>query len=265
MAFNKKQVQVGSIRLTYLGKTGTGTVIIALHGNSCSSESWHQFLEDSAKTDYRIIVPDLPGHGTSDKATDPENDYTIGGLANIIKQFIDVLEIESYICIGHSLGGHIAYNLLVNDPRLNQAITFAAPPVSLPLEDSLPLAYLPNPAFSNLFKGDLTESDIHETAVSFDPHPMPFVYDAIRNTDPEFRIRFGQSVGTLNGMQDEFNVVNRNKDRVILIVNTKDRIVNPTYYDRFNSSMCCMVEVENHSPHHLKNWMLQVLEESIAT
>jgi pimeloyl-ACP methyl ester carboxylesterase len=261
----KKHINTGDILINYLEKKGDGAVIIALHGNSCSSLAWQQFLKDAAGCNYRIIAPDLPGHGDSDKAKNPENDYTIGGLAKIIIKFLDALNIESYFCIGHSLGGHISYNLLVNDKRLRKAITLGAPPFSLPLENSLPLAFIPNPALSGLFKGELTDSEINDIAQCIDPDPQPFVFDAIRKTDPEFRTRMGESIGTLNGVQDEAKAVNENRDRITLIVNKKDALVNADYYKQFNSSICYHVEEETHSPHHSETWMLQVIEGLLPT
>jgi hypothetical protein len=109
----------------------------------------------------------------------------------------------------------------------------------------------------------LTESEINDTANSFDPVPKSFVIDAIRKTDPEFRISLGNSVGTLNGIQDEVIAVNQNKDRVTLIVNKNDSLVNADYYSQFTPSICYQVDEQTHSPHHLENWLLPVIEEII--
>jgi pimeloyl-ACP methyl ester carboxylesterase len=54
---------------------------------------------------YRVIAPDLLGHGESDK---PRGDYSVGAFAVLLRDFLDALDIPQVTVIGHSLGGGIA-------------------------------------------------------------------------------------------------------------------------------------------------------------
>ncbi|MBC6416946.1 MAG: alpha/beta fold hydrolase, partial [Rhodospirillales bacterium] len=50
----------------------TGQPVLLIHGNSsCSQVFVHQLESDLAK-DYRLLAFDLPGHGASPPAADPE-------------------------------------------------------------------------------------------------------------------------------------------------------------------------------------------------
>jgi pimeloyl-ACP methyl ester carboxylesterase len=58
-----------------------GPVVLLIHGNSASSEIFrHQFAASFARS-YRLLALDLPGHGASTDAADPQNSYTVPGYA----------------------------------------------------------------------------------------------------------------------------------------------------------------------------------------
>ena len=54
---------------------------------------------------YRVIAPDLLGHGESDK---PRGDYSVGAFAVLLRDLLDSLDVTRVTVIGHSLGGGIA-------------------------------------------------------------------------------------------------------------------------------------------------------------
>jgi pimeloyl-ACP methyl ester carboxylesterase len=54
---------------------------------------------------YRVIAPDLLGHGESDK---PRGDYSLGAFAASLRDLLDALGIARATIIGQSLGGGIA-------------------------------------------------------------------------------------------------------------------------------------------------------------
>jgi len=55
---------------------GNGPAVLLIHGIGDSSDTWAPVIPGLAQH-YRVIVPDLLGHGHSDK---PRADYSIGGL-----------------------------------------------------------------------------------------------------------------------------------------------------------------------------------------
>lgn len=79
-------------------------VIVLLHGWGQNIEMMHP-IGEQFKKEYRIVVLDLPGFGNSDE---PKEIWTVYDYAECIKQFLNSLEIENPIIMGHSFGGKIS-------------------------------------------------------------------------------------------------------------------------------------------------------------
>lgn len=82
---------------------GKGEVIVLLHGFCGSSEYWEKVIP-LLTANYRVIAPDLRGHGASDA---PLGAYTIEQMADDVLSVLDALEIPECYLLGHSLGGYI--------------------------------------------------------------------------------------------------------------------------------------------------------------
>jgi pimeloyl-ACP methyl ester carboxylesterase len=63
---------------------------------------------------HRIIAVDLPGHGGSAKGA---GDYSLGGMANVLRDLMGALELERATVAGHSLGGGIAMQFAYQYPE----------------------------------------------------------------------------------------------------------------------------------------------------
>src|ERR1700712_2639839 len=83
---------------------GAGEVLLLVHGMGGSSSSWQELVPKLAKK-YRVIAPDLLGHGLSDK---PRGDYSVGAFAVLLRDLLDTLGVPKATIVGHSLGGGIA-------------------------------------------------------------------------------------------------------------------------------------------------------------
>jgi pimeloyl-ACP methyl ester carboxylesterase len=83
---------------------GVGEVLLLIHGMGGSSKTWSAVIPMLAMK-YRVIAPDLLGHGQSDK---PRGDYSVGAFAVLLRDLLDALDIPQVTIIGHSLGGGIA-------------------------------------------------------------------------------------------------------------------------------------------------------------
>ena len=87
--------------------------IFFIHGNSGSSRLWEKQFNDELFSDYRLIAFDLPAHGQSSSSKDPDNDYSVIGLAKIIANAVLLLDPEnSFILAGFSLGTNIVVETL---------------------------------------------------------------------------------------------------------------------------------------------------------
>ncbi len=89
--------------LSYLD-SGSGQAVLFIHGILGSQRQWLRLIDRLDDSD-RVIVPDLFGHGESDK---PLGDYSLGGHAGTLRDLLDHLGIERVTLVGHSLGGGIA-------------------------------------------------------------------------------------------------------------------------------------------------------------
>ncbi len=116
-----------------------GTPLIYIHGYSGSAFEAFYFQDDLGP-DYRIIAPDLPGAGLSEK---PDIEYTVDYYVEFVRNFADALGIERYDLIGHSMGGQIATVLAARgEPALDRLILIA--PYGLEGEASRVLEFLSN-------------------------------------------------------------------------------------------------------------------------
>lgn len=99
-------------------KTGSGPVLLLLHGLACDRTTWDRVIPLLAKK-YTVIAPDLLGHGLSDK---PRADYTLGGYANGMRDLLTVLGIDKVTVVGHSFGGGIAMQFAYQFPERTQRV-----------------------------------------------------------------------------------------------------------------------------------------------
>lgn len=88
-------------------------VVLLIHGIAGSSKTWEATLPLLA-AGYRIIAPDLLGHGESAK---PEGDYSLGAYASGLRDLLAILGVDKATLVGHSLGGGIAMQLAYQHPE----------------------------------------------------------------------------------------------------------------------------------------------------
>lgn len=93
---------------------GEGPVVLFIHGMAGSSNTWRQVL-DPVSQHYRVIAPDLIGHGESAK---PVGDYSLGAYASGLRDLLGVLGVSRVTVVGQSLGGGVAMQLAYQHPEL---------------------------------------------------------------------------------------------------------------------------------------------------
>src|SRR6202045_4871127 len=91
---------------------GAGEVVLLIHGMGGSSSSWRALVPILAKK-YRVIAPDLLGHGQSDK---PRGDYSLGAFAVWLRDLLDELGVTQATVVGHSPGGGGAVPFVFQHP-----------------------------------------------------------------------------------------------------------------------------------------------------
>jgi pimeloyl-ACP methyl ester carboxylesterase len=91
---------------------GEGAPLLLVHGLMTSNYSW-RYVYDAFARSHRVVIPDLPGCGDSDK---PEADYDPRALARWLAAFQRTLGIRGCGIVGNSLGGYISMWLALEDP-----------------------------------------------------------------------------------------------------------------------------------------------------
>ena len=104
-------------RVAYLDE-GEGEVILLLHGIAGSSQTWRSLIRPLSRH-YRVVAPDLLGHGDSTK---PRTDYSLGAFSVLLRDFLDELGIARATLVGHSLGGGIAMQFIYQHPDYGQRL-----------------------------------------------------------------------------------------------------------------------------------------------
>ncbi len=101
-------VSLSSGQLFYREANPTATeTVLFIHGNSASGGAFERQMTDQNFA-QRMIAIDLPGHGQSENAQNPEKTYSFGGYGNTLIEFLDSLKLSNVVIVGWSLGGHIA-------------------------------------------------------------------------------------------------------------------------------------------------------------
>jgi pimeloyl-ACP methyl ester carboxylesterase len=97
-----KKLTVQDSTLAYID-SGSGNPIVLLHG-FCGSSSYWEYVIPTLSADFRVIAPDLPGHGQSNSL---KASSTIENIADQVKNLLDALNLQEVTMFGHSLGGYI--------------------------------------------------------------------------------------------------------------------------------------------------------------
>lgn len=98
-----KKVHLSTGKMIAYEEAGTGTPIVLLHGYCGSLHYWDDVIP-LLSAGYRVIAPDLRGHGSSSAG---EGVYSMEQLAGDTAELLDHLNLQKVFLLGHSLGGYI--------------------------------------------------------------------------------------------------------------------------------------------------------------
>lgn len=109
---------------------GVEQTIVLLHGYAGCAETWEHQINHFSKN-YRVIAPDLRGHGQSDA---PFTRYTMGELVADLYRITQYLELpEQFILVGHSFGGSISVEYADAHPEQISHLVLIATAVEWPM------------------------------------------------------------------------------------------------------------------------------------
>ncbi len=90
---------------------GEGPVLLLLHGTGAATHSWRDLAPLLAR-DFKVIAPDLPGHGFTD--TPPGSGLSLDGMARSLEALLQTLGVEPVMAVGHSAGAALALRLALD-------------------------------------------------------------------------------------------------------------------------------------------------------
>jgi pimeloyl-ACP methyl ester carboxylesterase len=83
---------------------GNGPAIVFIHGFLESSGIWKNYIR-KLSSQYRVIAPDLPGHGLSDSIASV---HSMDLMAEAVNRILIEQQVKSCLLVGHSMGGYVA-------------------------------------------------------------------------------------------------------------------------------------------------------------
>ncbi len=86
-----KTLSVWGLNVRYV-QAGEGPVVVLLHGLAASLLTWYCNIDVLADAGYRVIAPDLPGYGESDKPS--HLDYSPESAADFVYDFSQELGLD---------------------------------------------------------------------------------------------------------------------------------------------------------------------------
>ena len=130
----KMRIRANGVGVTCHCAGGGDDAIVLLHGAGVDSAmlSWGEVIPLLSGR-YRVIAPDLPGYGTSDRI---DGEYTLAFYTEAVEGVIEAFGGEPVVLVGLSLGGGVCLNMALTYPGLVRAPALApADPLVRPLQD----------------------------------------------------------------------------------------------------------------------------------
>lgn len=121
--FPTHQIELNdSLNINYIDEGQGHHTLVFVHGLGSNLKAWQKNIEELRKS-YRCIALDLPNYGQSSQGDYP---FGMSYFAEVLEDFIDKLNIEKFVLVGHSMGGQTAIHFALKYPeRLSHLILMA--------------------------------------------------------------------------------------------------------------------------------------------
>jgi 3-oxoadipate enol-lactonase len=114
------RARVRGIEMAY-DVEGSGPAVVLLHGFPFNRSMWREQVE-ALSASYRVVTPDLRGHGATTATTDPA---TMDEMARDVAALLDELDIRRAAIAGLSMGGYVAFSFYRRFPLRVRSLILA--------------------------------------------------------------------------------------------------------------------------------------------
>lgn len=112
------ELSAGPIEYT---DTGTGPVLVMLHGLLMDSSLWHSVIADLS-ADYRCVAPTLP-LGAHRLPMRPDGDLSLPAIARLVTELLDRLDLRDVTLVGNDTGGALVQLIIAaGAPRVARVV-----------------------------------------------------------------------------------------------------------------------------------------------
>ncbi len=230
-ALRPLRLQFGEQIIAGFESPGAGRPILLVHGNSSSSRIWQKQLQGPLGTKYRLIAIDLPGHGASSPAANPEQDYSGPGYSACVAAIARELGLKGAVVVGWSLGGHAVLNAATSLPMAAGLMIFGTPPISRAPDGFSGFKALSATGFTPAPSDAEIEAWLKSAfAPGYTPIPS-FVAADFRNTDGNARGYLGASAQA-GRFADEVEIVRHLQIPLAIVQGGEEQIVDLGYLQR---------------------------------
>jgi pimeloyl-ACP methyl ester carboxylesterase len=116
-----QQIALSAGTIDYEDTGGAGPVVVLLHGLLMDASLWDDVTADLAP-EYRCVAPTLP-LGAHRHAMSPDADLSPRGLARLVAELLDRLDLIQVTLVGNDTGGALVQLLAGDDsPRIGQIV-----------------------------------------------------------------------------------------------------------------------------------------------
>ena len=106
------KVTANGVEIAYNDQGSGDTTIVLVHGFPLDKSMWDAQVE-ALSGEFRVITPDLRGHGESQVVAGP---YTMELLADDLKGLLDALNLDKVALGGFSMGGYAVFSFIPEVP-----------------------------------------------------------------------------------------------------------------------------------------------------
>lgn len=120
-------VTARNVRLRVV-EQGSGPAVLLLHGFLMGRLAWDDVMPGLAGR-FRVVAPDLPGFGESEKPSPNRFDYGVDAFSECVADLIAAMGLGRAHVVGHGMSGAIALALATRHPEFVARLTLVDPVV----------------------------------------------------------------------------------------------------------------------------------------